>query len=837
MSSSDYSPVGLATATPSPLHRNMVALLACLLVLLTMVLWKRAGDAGPALPMFVGAYQTTVAICDLLTALMLFIQFAQFRTANLLILSCGYLFTAIIVTVHLGSFPGVFAIDGIIGGNASTAPWLWTIWHLVFPAAVLLYAVVRHPVDTSPERAIAITVILTIGAVAAAYVFSTHYNDVLPPMIVERTFTPFFLDFLYPVMMALCIAALAALLFRLEQHPIITLYLLLAVLAFFLDVVNNWHSGARYALGWYLGRANSLVASVSLCIVFVIENAVLLRYANRAAANQKLVESQLRWERDFAEGLVNTAPAIVLLLDPQGRIVRFNPYFEQLSGYALNEVQGKDWFTGFLPAAIADSTRTVFQKTVHDIPTSGHLNPIVTRNGEERLIEWYNRTLKNDADTIGVLAVGIDVTERQAVDDALRVAKTEAERANNAKSRFLAAASHDLRQPLTALLFYVVAIGKKLPASDQKMLANMNRCVTSLGVMLTGLLDLSKLDAGVVTPQVSDFLLEEMLTEVISSHAPEANAKGLMLRHRCSGVIGHSDPMLFQRIIGNLVANAIRYTEHGGVLIGCRRRQGKMWVEVWDTGIGIPADKTDEIFEEFKQLENKERNQAKGSGLGLAIVARSAALLGLQIRVQSKPGKGSVFAVELPLGLAVSPPVVQDLHPHRPLRIALVDDNADVAAALDVALTSIGHQVVWALSFSELLPLLDNVAPDIVISDYRLAGEETGFDVIDLLRAAFDEGLPAIIITGDTDPAVIRRMAEKGISVQHKPLDLKVLSERIAELNHLQKTKDALLGSENNLRLANNNADGLRVKKQTKGNPTMTAKFAELKNPDPSVAG
>ena len=145
--------------------------------------------------------------------------------------------------------------------------------------------------------------------------------------------------------------------------------------------------------------------------------------------------------------------------------------------------------------------------------------------------------------------------------------------------------------------------------------------------------------------------------------------------------------------------------------------------------------------------------------------------------------------------------------------------------------------MVWALSFSELLPLLDNVAPDIVISDYRLAGEETGFDVIDLLRAAFDEGLPAIIITGDTDPAVIRRMAEKGISVQHKPLDLKVLSERIAELNHLQKTKDALLGSENNLRLANNNADGLRVKKQTKGNPTMTAKFAELKNPDPSVAG
>lgn len=782
MPSSDYSPVGLATAIPSSLHRSLVMLLACFLVLLTMVLWQRAGDAGPALPMFVGIYQTTVVICDLLTALMLFSQFSQFRTANLLLLSCGYLFTSIIVAIHLGSFPGVFAAEGVLGGDADTAPWLWTIWHLVFPATVLLYAVARRPITASPRLASTVAVVLTVGAVAAAYIFSTRYNDLLPAMIVERTFTPFFLGILYPAMMGLCIVALAALLFRPAQHPIITMYLLLAVLAFLLDVVNNWHSGARYAVGWYVGRANSLVASAALCIVFIIENTVLLRHANRAAAGQKLAKAQLRRERDFAEGLLNTAPAIVLVLDSQGRIVRFNPYFELLSGVALNDVQGKDWFTEFLPADIADSSRAAFRNTAHVIPTSGLVNPIVTRNGKKRLIEWYNQALVQDADNaVGVLAIGIDVTERKALDDALRIAKTEAERANNAKSRFLAAASHDLRQPLTALALYVSAVGIKLPASDQKLVTNMNRCVSHLSEMLSGLLDLSKLDAGVVTPQISDFALEEILSKTISSHAPEAKAKGLTLRHRHSGLIGHTDPMLFQRIIGNLVSNAIRYAEHGGVLIGCRRRQGRMWVEVWDSGIGIPADKTDDIFEEFKQLGNTERNQAKGSGLGLAIVAKSAALLGLKIRVQSKPGKGSLFAVELPLGHAL-PPVVKDLYLHRPLRIALVEDNADVAAALDLALTSIGHQVEWAPAFAELLPLLGNVAPDILITDYRLAGEETGFDVIDSLRAAFDERLPAIVITGDTDPAVIRRMAEQGICVQHKPLDVRVLRERIAEL-------------------------------------------------------
>lgn len=371
------------------------------------------------------------------------------------------------------------------------------------------------------------------------------------------------------------------------------------------------------------------------------------------------------------------------------------------------------------------------------------------------------------------------VVERTAE---LAAAKGEAERANNAKSRFLAAASHDLRQPLAALSLYVASLGNKLDPADRPLLVDMRCCVASLSEMLSDLLDLSKLEAGAVTPKVSDFALSALLDKVVVSHSPAARAKGLSFRYRECDLIGRTDAVLFQRIVANLVANAIRYTERGGVLIGCRRRQGKQWLEVWDTGIGIPADKTAEIFEEFKQLGNSERNRSKGTGLGLAIVAKTAKLLNLQVRVHSRSGKGSVFAVEIPPGAAVRP-LINLPYTHRPLRVALVEDNTYVAAALECALSNVGHDVVAAPSLQEVLSRLKDAAPDFVISDYRLAGDKNGFDVIATLRGRFGSNLPAIIITGDTDPAVIRRMAEKGIGVQHKPLDFEALRAHLAELS------------------------------------------------------
>jgi len=380
-----------------------------------------------------------------------------------------------------------------------------------------------------------------------------------------------------------------------------------------------------------------------------------------------------------------------------------------------------------------------------------------------------------------------DITGRRRAEVELLIAKTEAEKANNDKSRFLAAASHDLRQPLLALSLYVGLL-KNCNASDKAGLAvKIQECVSSLNGMLTDLLDVSKLDAGVVVPKLSDFDVDDVLASVAAVHSAEADLKALSLHVHYAGAVARTDIVLFQRILGNLVANAIRYTEKGGVLLACRRHRGRRWVEVWDTGLGFPEDAIGLIFEEFRQLGDGARN--RGSGLGLSIVAKTAALLDLQIRVHSRPGRGSMFAVELPPGRRVESGALPTIQPvARSLRIGLVEDNALALDALVLALEGAGHEVIAAGTGSALLESLAQRIPDIVISDYRLAAGETGFDVIAAAREVFGADLPAVLITGDTEPIVIRSMAGRGIALLYKPVGLEALLSCLGEVTALRSS-------------------------------------------------
>jgi PAS domain S-box-containing protein len=499
-------------------------------------------------------------------------------------------------------------------------------------------------------------------------------------------------------------------------------------------------------------------------------------------ARQAVRESEER----FA-AMADAAPVLIWMAGPDKRCTWFNKQWLDFTGCTMAQEFGNGWIDGVHPDDFGRCVE-VFESSFDRREPFRVDYRRRTAGGDYRWIT-DGAVPRHSADGafLGYIGACADITERKRAEDALRAAKAEAERANDAKSRFLAAVSHDLRQPLSALSLYVGTLGAKLSPADDRLLMNMKDCVASLSEMLSNLLDLSRLEAGAVRPSVCDFPLGQVFTKVASAHAPEATIKRLSLRFGYFDAIAHTDPVLFERIVGNLVSNAIRYTDRGGVLIGCRRRQGKRWVEVWDTGIGIPADKTTEIFEEFKQLGNYERNRAKGTGLGLTIAAKTAALLGLEVRVRSRPGKGSMFAVELPLGKNAEP-VPQRQYAHRPLRIALVEDNADVAQALAYSLAERGHHVVAAPSRAELAPLLGNSPPDIVMSDYRLAGGETGLDVIAAVRADFGAHLPAIVITGDTDPRLIRSMAEKDIRLLHKPLDIDVLCAAIAELTRLHPT-------------------------------------------------
>ena len=380
-------------------------------------------------------------------------------------------------------------------------------------------------------------------------------------------------------------------------------------------------------------------------------------------------------------------------------------------------------------------------------------------------------------DRHGAILARQDITALKRSHLALQAATALAEKANHAKSHFLATASHDLRQPLSALSLYVGVLSKKAEPQQKELVDSIRNCVSSLSELLKDLLDVSKLDAGVVKPLPVDFAVDDLLASHIAIHSVNAGLKGLKLRMRPSGATVHTDPKLLNRIIGNLVTNAIRYTHRGGVLITCRRHGGTWWLEVWDTGEGIPADKHALIFEEFQQLSQGGRT--RGSGLGLAIAAKMAELLGLTIHLRSRPGRGSMFAIEIPvaqapLATAVAPEPQNQIS--RPLRMAVVDDDTRVLRAMAMALQGAGHEVLAAPDADALLQMLENQAPDVIISDYRLGQGKTGFDAVAAVRKKFDkQELPAILVTGDTDPALIRTMADHGIAVHFKPLQLDTL--------------------------------------------------------------
>lgn len=363
--------------------------------------------------------------------------------------------------------------------------------------------------------------------------------------------------------------------------------------------------------------------------------------------------------------------------------------------------------------------------------------------------------------------------------------------ANAAKSRFLAAASHDLRQPLQTLSLLTGVLSRTV--SDPQPAETVHELQGTLGVMgglLDALLDISQLDGGTISPEVTDFSIGEMLERLYVAFRHDACEKGLNLKLVPSSAIVCSDPVLVENIVRNLLANAIRYTDKGKVLLGCRRRGSKLRIEVWDTGIGIPEAQVNRIFEEFYQLNNPARDRSKGLGLGLAIVERSSRLLGHGIDVRSVQGKGSVFAVEVPMGTLVRQHN-KTQHDHllsgneyKAAAIVLVEDERAVLEATQLFLESDGFQVYTASSAEEAWQKIQDLEaePDLIITDYRLPQTRTGIEVVRHIRKLLDINVPGIILTGDVSPTLTREAQENGLQVLRKPTDPEGLLALIYQL-------------------------------------------------------
>jgi signal transduction histidine kinase len=378
-------------------------------------------------------------------------------------------------------------------------------------------------------------------------------------------------------------------------------------------------------------------------------------------------------------------------------------------------------------------------------------------------------------------------------------AREAAEEANIAKSRFLAAAGHDLRQPLHALGFFVDALQEQsLPPDGRVVVNNIRRSVDAMEDLFNSLLDVSRLDAGIVRPRIATIALAPLMERVRLEYDPVACQKNLSLSVAHNSLFVRSDPVLLERIMRNLVANAVRYTDRGRVILGARRNAHSVRIEVWDSGRGIPKDKHREIFQEFRQLDNPQRDRRKGLGLGLAIVERLVKLLDHPLELRSQLGKGSVFTVTVPRGRReefipgeADGQIVVDRDVANSL-ILVVDDEPDVRDSMLALLGKWRCEVVAAESCGQMLEKLVSIQrmPDLIVSDYRLKGEENGIEVIARLREEFNAQVPALLITGDTGMEQLREAEESGLHVLHKPLNPSRLRALIANLRR-ERTRAA----------------------------------------------
>ncbi|PWC31475.1 hypothetical protein TSO352_30770 [Azospirillum sp. TSO35-2] len=364
--------------------------------------------------------------------------------------------------------------------------------------------------------------------------------------------------------------------------------------------------------------------------------------------------------------------------------------------------------------------------------------------------------------------------------DEAEAARRAAEQAAQSKSRFLAAASHDLRQPLQSLLLFAEVLSAgTLGDRERRTMASIERALGALKMLLDAILDISKLDAGITTVSLHDVSVREMLEHIEAEYAGRAAERRLGFRVVSCDAVVRTDPALFGRILRNLVENALRYTDRGRILVGCRRRGDRLVVQVSDTGIGIADDKQQEIFEEFVQVGNSERDREKGLGLGLAIVRRLSGLLGHPVAVRSILGRGATFTLEVPLvrpaaGAGDAAPVATERAdaPDGARTVLIIDDDPIVLTGLVAMMANWGQRTLAATSCNDAVDQMESsgVVPDLILADYRLQAGETGLAAIDRVWGHAGWEVPAILLTGDTAPAVLRSAHARRLRLLHKPI-------------------------------------------------------------------
>lgn len=371
-----------------------------------------------------------------------------------------------------------------------------------------------------------------------------------------------------------------------------------------------------------------------------------------------------------------------------------------------------------------------------------------------------------------------EIAERRDAEQALLEAKAAAEQANESKTNFLASVSHDLRQPLHAARLFLGEVAEGAPDGRAgSLIARVESALDTMDDMLESLLAMSRLDSGTWRCDPEPLPLNALLARVVAETQAEAAEAGLRLRHVETSLAVHTDRRLLDRILRNLIGNAVRYTERGGVLVGCRQRGADVRIDVVDSGIGIPRDKWKVVFQEFHQLGVANRAAGKGLGLGLAIVDRAARLMQARVDVYSEPGRGSRFSITLPRATVAPAPAATQVHAAAPEALAqcavlVVEDDEAVRAGLHGLLRKWQCHVVTVESTEAALRKLRAgcIRPQVVIADYQLAGDDTGIRAIEAVRATCGAQTPALVISAEKSPHVRTEAQAAGAVFLRKPV-------------------------------------------------------------------
>jgi PAS domain S-box-containing protein len=508
---------------------------------------------------------------------------------------------------------------------------------------------------------------------------------------------------------------------------------------------------------------------------------------------------------ELAERIIQQSPDALLLVDPGGRIAYVNEAVTTLFGYPAGELLGHA-----IELLVPVSARGVHERYRQGFAAAPAIREMGARivaltarrrDGTEFPAEIRLAAMHMDptqaeegrSDGSGfVLAAVRDVTDRRRLTDELRAARAEADSANKAKSRFLATASHDLRQPLQTLQLLNAALARRLADStNQDLVQRQQAALESMADLLNALLDMTKLESGALRPNLVVVPLADVLGDLQRQFQDMATAQGLTLKMPETAECLRTDRVLFRQLLQNLLTNALQYTRVGGVTVTAQREPEGLTIRVTDTGVGIPHAEIDRVFDEYYRVDTP-GNRPRGFGLGLTIVRQIGRLLGLVVRVESDLGRGTTFVVHIPgaqlvaatLGGAVqSGPALERPDVPKPA-VLVIEDDAAVRDALELLLALDGYptRVADSAAAAEEIFALHGTEIDLVISDFHLGNGRNGLEVLEKLRAAAGRDLPAVILSGDTSPVLASIQTVSRVVLLRKPVNARQLIVKLEEL-------------------------------------------------------